>query len=154
MMCGFNVFSRVFILVVVILLVVWLALDTSKRPTQLISFGGVCVFIVLIFLFSAHRTMVSFPLSHSLYCDDISFETFLAIVSQIISVLVPLSSYNLVELLAWNNSDFYGDCFMYLMAKAFLFFTFCFRYHGGLCFGVSGYSSALAFLLYERSLDL
>lgn len=141
-------------MVVVILLVVWLALDTSKRPTQLISFGGVCVFIVLIFLFSAHRTMVSFPLSHSLYCDDISFETFLAIVSQIISVLVPLSSYNLVELLAWNNSDFYGDCFMYLMAKAFLFFTFCFRYHGGLCFGVSGYSSALAFLLYERSLDL
>uniref|UniRef100_A0A3Q4N2V4 Solute carrier family 28 member 1 n=1 Tax=Neolamprologus brichardi TaxID=32507 RepID=A0A3Q4N2V4_NEOBR len=49
----------VFILVVVVLLVVWLALDTSKRPTQLISFGGVCVFIVLIFLFSAHRTMVS-----------------------------------------------------------------------------------------------
>lgn len=154
MMCGFNVFSRVFILVVVVLLVVWLALDTSKRPTQLISFGGVCVFIVLIFLFSAHRTMVSFPLSHSLYCDDISFETFLGIVSQIISVLVPLSSYNLVELLAWNNSDFYGDCFMYLMAKAFLFFTFCFRYHGGLCFGVSGCSSVLAFLLYERSLDL
>ncbi|XP_042079483.1 sodium/nucleoside cotransporter 1 isoform X1 [Haplochromis burtoni] len=49
----------VFILVVVVLLVVWLALDTSKRPTQLISFGGVCVFIVLLFLFSAHRTMVS-----------------------------------------------------------------------------------------------
>uniref|UniRef100_A0AAX7V654 Sodium/nucleoside cotransporter n=1 Tax=Astatotilapia calliptera TaxID=8154 RepID=A0AAX7V654_ASTCA len=49
----------VFILVVVVLLVVWLALDTSKRPTQLISFGGVCVFIMLIFLFSAHRTMVS-----------------------------------------------------------------------------------------------
>lgn len=141
-------------MVVVVLLVVWLALDTSKRPTQLISFGGVCVFIMLIFLFSAHRTMVSFPLSHSLYCDDISFETFLGIVSQIISVLVPLSSYNLVELLAWNNSELYGDCFMYLMAKAFLFFTFCFRYHGGLCFGVSGYSSALAFLLYERSLDL
>lgn len=154
MMFGFNVFSRVFILVVVVLFVVWLALDTSKRPTQLISFGGVCVFIMLIFLFSAHRTMVSFPLSHSLYCDDISFETFLGIVSQIISVLVPLSSYNLVELLAWNNSELYGDCFMYLMAKAFLFFTFCFRYHGGLCFGVSGYSSALAFLLYERSLDL
>uniref|UniRef100_A0A669E3Y1 Solute carrier family 28 member 1 n=1 Tax=Oreochromis niloticus TaxID=8128 RepID=A0A669E3Y1_ORENI len=49
----------VFILVVVVLLVVWLAIDTSKRPTQLISFGGVCMFIVLIFLFSAHRTMVS-----------------------------------------------------------------------------------------------
>ncbi|XP_041853255.1 sodium/nucleoside cotransporter 1 [Melanotaenia boesemani] len=49
----------VFIVAVVVLLVVWLALDTSKRPEQLISFGGVCMFIVLIFLFSAHRAMVS-----------------------------------------------------------------------------------------------
>ncbi|GAA6225523.1 sodium/nucleoside cotransporter 2-like [Lates japonicus] len=49
----------VFILAVVALLVVWLAIDTSKRPEQLISFGGVCMFIVLVFLFSAHRTAVS-----------------------------------------------------------------------------------------------
>nr|XP_020469570.1 sodium/nucleoside cotransporter 1-like [Monopterus albus] len=49
----------VFIVVVVILLVVWLALDTSQRPEQLISFGGVCMFIVLVFLLSAHRTVVS-----------------------------------------------------------------------------------------------
>ncbi|MED6236236.1 hypothetical protein ATANTOWER_006251, partial [Ataeniobius toweri] len=49
----------VFILAVVALLVVWLVLDTSKRPEQLISFGGVCMFIVLLFLFSAHREMVS-----------------------------------------------------------------------------------------------
>uniref|UniRef100_A0A3P9NQA9 Sodium/nucleoside cotransporter n=1 Tax=Poecilia reticulata TaxID=8081 RepID=A0A3P9NQA9_POERE len=49
----------VFILAVVVLLVVWLALDTSKRPEQLISFGGVCMFIVLLFLFSAHRAMIS-----------------------------------------------------------------------------------------------
>uniref|UniRef100_A0A4W6CG40 Sodium/nucleoside cotransporter n=1 Tax=Lates calcarifer TaxID=8187 RepID=A0A4W6CG40_LATCA len=52
-------FYRVFILAVVALLVVWLAIDTSKRPEQLISFGGVCMFIVLVFLFSAHRTAVS-----------------------------------------------------------------------------------------------
>uniref|UniRef100_A0A667ZJE9 Sodium/nucleoside cotransporter n=1 Tax=Myripristis murdjan TaxID=586833 RepID=A0A667ZJE9_9TELE len=49
----------VFIILVVGLLVVWLAVDTSKRPDQLISFGGVCMFIVLVFLLSAHRTEVS-----------------------------------------------------------------------------------------------
>lgn len=56
-------FCRVFILAVVVLLVVWLVLDTSKRPEQLISFGGVCMFIVLLYLFSAHRSMVSFALT-------------------------------------------------------------------------------------------
>uniref|UniRef100_A0A3Q4AVZ8 Sodium/nucleoside cotransporter n=1 Tax=Mola mola TaxID=94237 RepID=A0A3Q4AVZ8_MOLML len=49
----------VFILVVLALFVVWLAIDTAKRPEQLISFGGVCLFTVLIFLLSAHRTAVS-----------------------------------------------------------------------------------------------
>nr|XP_020487067.1 sodium/nucleoside cotransporter 2-like [Labrus bergylta] len=49
----------VFILLIVVLLVVWLVLDTSKRPEQLISFGGVLMFVLLIFLLSAHRTAVS-----------------------------------------------------------------------------------------------
>uniref|UniRef100_UPI0037E902E2 sodium/nucleoside cotransporter 1 n=1 Tax=Semicossyphus pulcher TaxID=241346 RepID=UPI0037E902E2 len=49
----------VFILAVVALLVVWLVLDTRKRPEQLISFGGVVMFVLLIFLLSAHRTAVS-----------------------------------------------------------------------------------------------
>ncbi|KAM8860766.1 sodium/nucleoside cotransporter 1 [Synchiropus picturatus] len=49
----------VFIAAALVLLVVWLAVDTSKRPGQLISFGGVCMFIVLLFLFSAHRTQVA-----------------------------------------------------------------------------------------------
>lgn len=49
----------VFIVVVLVLLVLWLVLDTRKRPEQLISFGGVCMFIVLGFLLSAHRTAVS-----------------------------------------------------------------------------------------------
>ncbi|KAM9754392.1 sodium/nucleoside cotransporter 1 isoform 1-T1 [Menidia menidia] len=49
----------VFIVVVVALLVAWLVIDTRKRPEQLISFGGVCMFIVLLFLFSAHRAMIS-----------------------------------------------------------------------------------------------
>lgn len=50
---------RVFVVVVVGLLVAWLAIDTRKRPEQLISFGGVCLFVIAIFLFSAHRTAVS-----------------------------------------------------------------------------------------------
>uniref|UniRef100_A0A2I4AU43 Sodium/nucleoside cotransporter n=1 Tax=Austrofundulus limnaeus TaxID=52670 RepID=A0A2I4AU43_AUSLI len=49
----------VFIAIVFILLVLWLVLDTSNRPEQLISFGGVCMFIALLYLFSAHRAMVS-----------------------------------------------------------------------------------------------
>lgn len=51
---------RVFMAVVLVLFVAWLVLDTSKRPEQLISFGGVCVFVLLLFLLSAHRTAVSF----------------------------------------------------------------------------------------------
>uniref|UniRef100_A0A8C1K156 Sodium/nucleoside cotransporter n=1 Tax=Cyprinus carpio TaxID=7962 RepID=A0A8C1K156_CYPCA len=50
---------KVFIVIVVGLLVAWLAIDTRKRPEQLISFAGVCLFIIAIFLFSAHRTAVS-----------------------------------------------------------------------------------------------
>lgn len=50
---------RVFMVVVLGLFVTWLALDTSKRPEQLISFGGICLFVLLLFLLSAHRTAVS-----------------------------------------------------------------------------------------------
>ncbi|XP_019750952.1 sodium/nucleoside cotransporter 1 isoform X2 [Hippocampus comes] len=49
----------VFIVIVVVLLALWLVLDTSQRPEQLISFGGVCMFILLTYLCSAHRTTVS-----------------------------------------------------------------------------------------------
>ncbi|KAL6106771.1 slc28a1 [Pungitius sinensis] len=52
-------FKWVFILAAVALLVLWLALDTSQRPEQLISFGGVCIIVLLVFLLSAHRTAVS-----------------------------------------------------------------------------------------------
>ncbi|XP_077424597.1 sodium/nucleoside cotransporter 1 [Vanacampus margaritifer] len=49
----------VFIVIVVVLLVLWLALDTAKRQEQLISFGGVCMFVLIIFLCSAKRTAVT-----------------------------------------------------------------------------------------------
>uniref|UniRef100_A0A9J8B618 Sodium/nucleoside cotransporter n=1 Tax=Cyprinus carpio carpio TaxID=630221 RepID=A0A9J8B618_CYPCA len=54
-----TILNKVFIVIVVGLLVAWLAIDTRKRPEQLISFAGVCLFIIAIFLFSAHRTAVS-----------------------------------------------------------------------------------------------
>lgn len=47
-----------FILAALGLLVAWLVVDTRHRPEQLISFGGVCMFIMLIFLLSAHRSAV------------------------------------------------------------------------------------------------
>ncbi|KAG7329876.1 hypothetical protein KOW79_006098 [Hemibagrus wyckioides] len=48
----------VFILVVVGLLVTWLVLDTRQNPEQLISFGGVCLFLLGLFIFSANRYKV------------------------------------------------------------------------------------------------
>lgn len=56
---NFKWIKWVFILVVLVLLIVWLAVDTSKRPEQLISFGGVCMFVILHYLFSAHRSAVT-----------------------------------------------------------------------------------------------
>ncbi|XP_041948783.1 sodium/nucleoside cotransporter 1-like isoform X1 [Alosa sapidissima] len=49
----------VFILVVLGLIMTWLAVDTSKRPEQLMSLGGICMFVPVLFLTSAHRTAVS-----------------------------------------------------------------------------------------------
>ncbi|XP_076847210.1 sodium/nucleoside cotransporter 1 isoform X2 [Brachyhypopomus gauderio] len=48
----------VFVLVVVGLLVAWVVVDTSKHQEQLISFGGICLFILGLFIFSAHRSAV------------------------------------------------------------------------------------------------
>lgn len=53
-------------MVALALLVVWLVLDTRHRPEQLISFGGVCMFVVVIYLLSAHRAAVSFAMSHTM----------------------------------------------------------------------------------------
>lgn len=61
---SFHCTLRLFILAALGLVVAWLVVDTRHRPEQLISFGGVCMFIVLIFLLSAHRSAVSFTISH------------------------------------------------------------------------------------------
>ncbi|XP_029431030.1 sodium/nucleoside cotransporter 1 [Rhinatrema bivittatum] len=49
----------VFCAAILLGLVLWLALDTSKRPEQLISFGGVCMFLVFLFACSKHHRAVS-----------------------------------------------------------------------------------------------
>ncbi|XP_069481381.1 sodium/nucleoside cotransporter 2-like [Ambystoma mexicanum] len=49
----------VFCLLVLGGLITWLALDTSKRPEQLISFGGICLFIIFLFACSKHHRAVS-----------------------------------------------------------------------------------------------
>ncbi|XP_049639885.1 sodium/nucleoside cotransporter 1 [Suncus etruscus] len=40
-------------------LVLWLALDTAQRPEQLVSFGGICVFLGFLFACSKHHRAVS-----------------------------------------------------------------------------------------------
>ncbi|XP_073475280.1 sodium/nucleoside cotransporter 1 [Aquarana catesbeiana] len=48
-----------FAALVLIGLILWLALDTAKKPTHLISFGGVCMFVCFLFLMSKHHRAVS-----------------------------------------------------------------------------------------------
>ncbi|XP_076983873.1 sodium/nucleoside cotransporter 2 [Tamandua tetradactyla] len=40
-------------------LILWLALDTAQRPEQLISFAGICMFIIILFACSKHHGAVS-----------------------------------------------------------------------------------------------
>ncbi|XP_072409254.1 sodium/nucleoside cotransporter 1, partial [Chiloscyllium punctatum] len=40
-------------------LITWLAVDTAKRPEQLISFGGMCMLIIILFIFSKKHQAVS-----------------------------------------------------------------------------------------------
>lgn len=157
---------RVFVVIILGLLVTWLVLDTSKRPEQLISFAGVCMFVLLLFLLSAHRTAVSSVSVSVCSCrGNGRFETrrdvivarylwLLLLRPSKSFALVPLSSselsMELVELLPSNNSEFYGD--YKLLTNLIVFFCCCvFRSHGGVCCGVWGYSSVLGFLLFGHN---
>ncbi|XP_046509876.1 sodium/nucleoside cotransporter 2 [Equus quagga] len=40
-------------------LILWLALDTAQRPEQLISFAGICMFVLILFACSKHHSAVS-----------------------------------------------------------------------------------------------
>ncbi|XP_053450469.1 sodium/nucleoside cotransporter 1 isoform X5 [Nycticebus coucang] len=46
-------------LAAVLVLVLWLSLDTAQRPEQLVSFAGICVFLTLLFACSKHHRAVS-----------------------------------------------------------------------------------------------
>ncbi|XP_044139318.1 sodium/nucleoside cotransporter 2 [Bufo gargarizans] len=49
----------IFAALVLIGLILWLVLDTAKRPAQLISFGGVCMFVIFLFIMSKHHRAVA-----------------------------------------------------------------------------------------------
>nr|XP_054095566.1 sodium/nucleoside cotransporter 2 isoform X6 [Callithrix jacchus]XP_054095567.1 sodium/nucleoside cotransporter 2 isoform X6 [Callithrix jacchus]XP_054095568.1 sodium/nucleoside cotransporter 2 isoform X6 [Callithrix jacchus]XP_054095569.1 sodium/nucleoside cotransporter 2 isoform X6 [Callithrix jacchus] len=49
----------VFAGVSLVVLILWLALDTAQRPEQLISFAGICMFILILFACSKHHSAVS-----------------------------------------------------------------------------------------------
>lgn len=51
--------KRVFAGLALIGLILWLALDTAKRPEQLISFAGICMFVLILFACSRHHGAVS-----------------------------------------------------------------------------------------------
>uniref|UniRef100_A0A9L0K2W4 Sodium/nucleoside cotransporter n=1 Tax=Equus asinus TaxID=9793 RepID=A0A9L0K2W4_EQUAS len=52
-------FFRVFAGVSLVGLILWLALDTAQRPEQLISFAGICMFVLILFACSKHHSAVS-----------------------------------------------------------------------------------------------
>uniref|UniRef100_F7DBG1 Solute carrier family 28 member 1 n=1 Tax=Macaca mulatta TaxID=9544 RepID=F7DBG1_MACMU len=79
-------------------LVLWLSLDTSRRPEQLVSFAGICVFIALLFACSKHPCAIflsytqagsSFVFGEALVKDVFAFQVLPIIVffSCVISVL-------------------------------------------------------------------
>lgn len=50
--------KAVFVGLSVVGLILWLALDTAQRPEQLISFAGICMFILILFACSKHHSAV------------------------------------------------------------------------------------------------
>ncbi|XP_040824406.1 sodium/nucleoside cotransporter 1 [Ochotona curzoniae] len=51
--------QRCLALAALLALVLWLCLDTARRPEQLVSFAGSCVFVVVLFACSKHHRAVS-----------------------------------------------------------------------------------------------
>ncbi|XP_068962048.1 sodium/nucleoside cotransporter 2 [Petaurus breviceps papuanus] len=45
--------------VAMVSLILWLVLDTAQRPKQLISFAGICMFVIILFACSKHHFAVS-----------------------------------------------------------------------------------------------
>ncbi|XP_051898552.1 sodium/nucleoside cotransporter 1 [Pristis pectinata] len=52
-------FKWIFALLALAGLIIWIGVDTAKRPEQLISFGGLCTLVTLLFIFSAKPLAVS-----------------------------------------------------------------------------------------------
>ncbi|KAM9070778.1 sodium/nucleoside cotransporter 2 [Sarcophilus harrisii] len=45
--------------VAMVSLILWLILDTAQRPKQLVSFAGICMFLIILFAFSKHHFAVN-----------------------------------------------------------------------------------------------
>ncbi|XP_078190290.1 sodium/nucleoside cotransporter 2 isoform X8 [Callithrix jacchus] len=74
----------VFAGVSLVVLILWLALDTAQRPEQLISFAGICMFILILFACSKHHSAIflnytvagsSFVFGDMLVKDVFAFQT-------------------------------------------------------------------------------
>ena len=50
---------RSFIALFIVFIIFWLAYDTAKEPERLISLLGLCIYILIGFLFSKNRDQVS-----------------------------------------------------------------------------------------------
>lgn len=161
----FNCTFRLFILAALGLLVAWLVVDTRHRPEQLISFGGVCILVVLIFLLSAHRSAVSFTISHWM-AFLIAVPTTVSkdprvILSRDLSLMSYAETMDNIwpfepHLLRNNQKRFLTPtCGVmetpWFKSSANTFSSsFVFRWCGGQCSGVWACSSALAFLSSEH----
>ncbi|XP_041034409.1 sodium/nucleoside cotransporter 1 [Carcharodon carcharias] len=53
-------FKRILSFLALVGLITWLAIDTARRPEQLVSFGGLCLLVFLLFIFSKRHRAVSF----------------------------------------------------------------------------------------------
>ncbi|MBZ3880035.1 Sodium/nucleoside cotransporter 1 [Sciurus carolinensis] len=91
-------FKRGLALAAVLALALWLGLDTSQRPEQLVSFAGTCVFITLLFACSKHHHAIflsyteagsSFVFGEALIKDVFAFQVLPIIVffSCVMSIL-------------------------------------------------------------------
>ena len=66
---GLSLF-RAGIIIVIILLILWIAIDTAKDVKRLVSFAGLAIYILIGYIFSKHRSRVSILLPFCIPIND------------------------------------------------------------------------------------
>ena len=61
---------RAGIIIVIILLILWIAIDTAKDVKRLVSFAGLAIYILIGYIFSKHRSRVSILLPFCIPMND------------------------------------------------------------------------------------